>query len=87
MSYYLVTIEPGDERLVTAMKAIGVTWARINEGTYVVKTDMSVVEVRDTLKNFMSKTDKSPLFVVEITGSSWAGKGLKRVVANYLKGI
>jgi hypothetical protein len=51
----------------------GTKW-NIFDSIWLVRADMSVVEMRDTLKEFMASGDK--LIVIDVTGDPAAWRGL-----------
>jgi hypothetical protein len=65
---------PGQEYagLIGAIKEIGSWWHHL-DSTWLVKTSLTVTELRDALKIHIDAGDE--LLVIDVTGRSWAGTG------------
>lgn len=76
MKTYLVGYDlntPGQDYadLFKAIKGIG-SWWHYLDSTWIVKTDSSAVQIRDTLKKHIDKNDE--LLVVKLSGEgAWTG--------------
>lgn len=60
------------KELIDAIKAIANGWWHCLDSTWIIKTDQTCVQVRDTLKPHIDSNDE--LLVVALTGEgAWAG--------------
>ena len=79
VSYDLVNPGQNYEKLIQKIKQYG--WARLGGSAYLIQTDATPVQVRDTLKAVLDANDK--LFVgVAPPPSAWSG--LPDDVANWI---
>jgi hypothetical protein len=53
-----------------------VGWVKPHPAVYLIKTDVSVADIRDRLKRLVHQDD--PVFVVDITSSTWATYNLPK---------
>ena len=59
------------------------TWAKPLESLWLIKTDDSVSDVRDTLKPYIDENDE--LLVLDVTSRSWATRGISAKVNDWIK--
>jgi hypothetical protein len=62
------------ENLIERLKAVGSNWWHHLDSTWLIKTTMSPKELREDLKPYVDADDE--LLVVDVTGASWAARGL-----------
>jgi hypothetical protein len=67
--------QPGQnyEPLWRRLKEFGTWWHHL-DSTWLVRTEMTAVELRNELKPLLDASDE--LLVIDISGKSWAGTGL-----------
>jgi hypothetical protein len=70
------------EKLIDAIKAEGAWWHNL-DSTWLVKTDKTPVQMRDTLSKHLDSSDK--LLVLDVTGDSGAWTGFKKSGSDWLK--
>lgn len=60
------------EELIDAIKAEGAWWHHL-DSTWLVKTEKTVVQLRDTLSEHLDRSDE--LLIIDVTGDAraWAG--------------
>lgn len=75
---------PGQDhdRLTDAIKEMGAWWHHL-DSTWLVKTELPVVEVRDRLKPYMDSNDE--LLVADVTGDVRAWRGSSDRASDWLK--
>lgn len=79
---YTVTFEtPAADRLIGLIKAEK-AWARLTGGTYLVKSDLKAVRLRDKYKAALAPGDK--LYIGQVSGpAAWVG--LSDIVSRWIK--
>jgi len=87
MKTYIISydlLKPGQDYsdLIQAIKDISGYWAKPLESFWIIKSDLSAVEIRDYLKGYMDQNDK---VFVSTVGSTWAGWNLGQKVYDWLK--
>lgn len=68
--------------LIEAIKGYGTWWHHL-DSTWLIKTDKTVVQVRDQLKAHIDSNDE--LLVVDVTGGPAAWKGFNDKGSKWLK--
>ena len=84
ISYDLRIPETSEDysRLIDFIKSYNY-WAKPLKSVWFIKTNKTVNEVRDEIKNVTDQNDG--FFVIEVTGSDWATFGINNEVTNWLK--
>lgn len=82
ISYDLIGHETAEsyKSLITAIKDCK-NWAKPLESTWLVKTELSAVQIRDILRSYLDTNDK--LLVVEVA-SDWASISLPEKVVEWM---
>lgn len=71
ITYDLITPGKKYTELHGAIKALG-TWWHCVESTWIIKSDLSIVQIRDALKKHVDSNDK--LLVLALSGTgAWVG--------------
>jgi hypothetical protein len=84
ISYELRRLGANYDGLVEAIKTYG-TWAKVLETVWVIKTNRTAAEVRDSLQPYMDANDG--LFVVKSAGiAAWAGVNCSEWLQKNIKG-
>lgn len=67
--------KPGQDYgpLIKRLKAVGAYWWHHLDSTWLIKTSLTAVELRDDLRQYVDSSDE--LLVVDVTGRAWAGLG------------
>lgn len=85
MKKYIIVFQnySADSNFADRIKTLG-PWARITDNVWCIKSErLTPTGIRDELG--ASTTSAGKLFVVEITNSSWASKGVPLEVTSWLK--
>lgn len=69
--------------LIAKIKELSGTWWHCLDSTWIIKCDLTAVQVRDTLTQFIDANDE--LLVVDITGDHAAWRGFDDSCSNWLK--
>ena len=69
-------------RVIDGLKSVYKTWCHLQKSVWLVVTDQSATEVRDSLKPFLHSTDI--LFVAKLSGN-WGSFNLSSNRAEWLK--
>lgn len=77
--------KPGQnyEGLIERLKNVGTNWWHHLDSTWLIKTTMSTVELRDDLARFIDSGDE--LFVVDVTARAAAWIGFNERGSQWLK--
>jgi hypothetical protein len=69
--------KPGQnyDDLIDRLKTVGTNYWHHLDSTWLVKTTMTPVQLRDDLKGYIDSGDE--LLVIDVTGRSWAAAGLE----------
>ena len=70
------------EKLISAIKSQGSWWHHL-DSTWLVKTQKTAVEVRDSLNGYLDKNDE--LLVIEVTGQARAWRGFNDSGSKWLR--
>jgi hypothetical protein len=81
ISYDLSKPDRDYDRLFKAIKSLG-SWCHPLKSMWVVKTNLTVGQIRDRLKSVVDSDDH--LLVTEMTGA-WASYNVEAVVTDWLK--
>ena len=75
---------PGQDydALIARLRAFGTYWHHL-DSTWLVRTDLTAVEMRDVLKQFLDVTDE--LLVLDVTGDLAAWRGFSSRASAWLK--
>lgn len=68
---------PNYDRLISAIKQLGTTWAKPLESCIAIVTTMTAAQIRDTLKPYLDPNDR--LLVTQL-GLDWASLNLAKEV-------
>ena len=68
--------------LIEKLKSFGAWWHHL-DSTWLVKTEMSPVELRDALKPYLDSTDE--LLVIDVSGAARAWVGFSDRASAWLK--
>jgi len=71
------------EGLIDAIKALSRGWWHHLDSTWLVKSELTVSETRDTLKPYLDGDDE--LLVLRVTGAAWATFGLSKPANDWLR--
>jgi len=88
MSTFLIGYDldkPGEKDytdLIAAIKILGAWWHHL-DSTWIVKSALTHVEVRDVLRPYLSTSDK--LLVIDVTSDAAAWTGFNQRGSNWLK--
>ena len=87
MNTYLVgydLMKPGQDYsdLLDKLKSFGIWWHQL-DSTWLVRTDLSAVSVRDELRKLMDINDK--LLVINVSGDSAAWTGFNEAGSKWIK--
>ncbi len=63
------------------LRSLG-AWARPTESTWLIKTDKTVAQLRNELKNQIDENDK--VFIIDVTGRACAWSGLNDQVSQWI---
>jgi hypothetical protein len=69
--------------LISAIKGLSTDWWHCLDSTWIIKTQLSTVQVRDALASHIDGNDE--LLVVDITGDAAAWTGFDTNCSNWLK--
>lgn len=82
ITYTLYAPEQNYSDLIKAIKRYR-GWCRLMPATWQIRTSETPGQVRDKLKRHISSNDK--LYVVDVTGQSWAAYNLANDAATWMK--
>lgn len=89
MNIYLISYDLGlpetysDYRILREHIKTYPNWAKPLQSVWLIKTNRSVSEVRDAIKNLIDSNDK--VLVIEVAKSNWASYNLSKEVADWMK--
>ena len=64
------------------LKEFGTWWHHL-DSTWLVRTEMTAVQLRNELKPLLDSSDE--LLVIDVTGKSWAGTGFSERAYDWLR--
>jgi hypothetical protein len=67
--------------LIARLRELGTWWHHL-DSTWLVRTNLSVVEIRDNLRKLMDSSDE--LLVIDVTGDAAAWAGIKKSGSDWL---
>ena len=70
------------ERVITGLKSAYGTWCHLEQSVWLVSTDKSASEVRDSIRGLLNTKDV--LFVAKLSGN-WASLNLTQSRINWIK--
>ena len=70
--------------LIEKLKSFG-TWWHYLDSTWLIKSSLSVVQIRDMLWSLMDANDE--LLVVDVTGDAMAWNGIKPSGSSWLRNV
>jgi hypothetical protein len=75
---------PGQDyaALGARLKEFGTWWHHL-DSTWIVRTELTAVQLRNEIKGLLHNSDE--LLVIDVTGKSWAGKGFSEGAYKWLR--
>lgn len=69
-------------RIIDAIKNYSY-WAKPLESMWLIKSDQTVAEVRDNLRQFLDQDDRLTIF--DVSGAAWASYNLAQIITDWMK--
>jgi hypothetical protein len=81
VGYDLTRPDQDDRALAERLRSFGWWWHGLGS-TWIVRTDLTTVQLRDDLRSYVDPADK--LLVLDVTGDAGAWSGMSKSESNWL---